>query len=211
LTSEQKLTLFDISIWNEEGSWKEWSLGDSPNHMHNQSQVFNSLLKGASPILIDIPDNRGWGKYGYAVKQGYKIVISSSSMLQSLKKSKKTWIQDALPKINIFIWTLSHGKIITRENLMKRGFHDPFNCPLCQSNNDTIQHLLWDCSFSTIVWNATYGELNHQNKVALIFKPCLGNCEKYYQGTFCGKLIFKRLWRSLPNIICWKIWLAINK
>jgi hypothetical protein len=28
LTSEQKLTLFDISIWNEDGSWKAWSLGD---------------------------------------------------------------------------------------------------------------------------------------------------------------------------------------
>jgi hypothetical protein len=42
LIVEQKLTLFDISIWNENGSWKEWSLGDVPAHMSNQAQVLIS-------------------------------------------------------------------------------------------------------------------------------------------------------------------------
>jgi hypothetical protein len=41
-----------------------------------------------------------------------------------LNKMEKNWIQDTLPKINIFIWSLAHGKILTSENMMKRGFHD---------------------------------------------------------------------------------------
>jgi hypothetical protein len=64
----KKLTLFDISIWNENGSWKEWSLGDIPAHMYNQAQVLISLLKGEAPILRDILDSHGWGTNGYSVK-----------------------------------------------------------------------------------------------------------------------------------------------
>jgi hypothetical protein len=132
-------------------------------------------------------------------------------VIQTSTKWKNIWSQDALPKINIFIWSLAHGKILTGENLMKRGFHGPFICPLCQNSQDTIQHLFWDCPFSTTVWNVAYGDLTHQIRWPSYLKPCLGNWEKYYQGTFRGKPIFKRLWRSLPKYICWQIWLARNK
>jgi hypothetical protein len=33
LMAKQKCTLFDISTWNENGSWKEWSLGCVPAHV----------------------------------------------------------------------------------------------------------------------------------------------------------------------------------
>jgi hypothetical protein len=69
LIAEKKLTLFDISLWNEDGSWKEWSLRDVPTHMFNQAQVLISLLKVEATILRDIPDSRGWETYGYSVKE----------------------------------------------------------------------------------------------------------------------------------------------
>jgi hypothetical protein len=47
---EHKITLFNISSWNEDGSWKAWSLGDTPIHLQNQVQLLISLLKGASPL-----------------------------------------------------------------------------------------------------------------------------------------------------------------
>jgi hypothetical protein len=159
LIAEHKSTLFDISTWNENGSWKEWSLGGVPTHMSSQAQILFSTLKGAAPILRDIPDSRGWGTNGYSVKEGYNMLLSSLRVLQNSTKWKNVWSQDSLPKINIFIWSLAHGKILTGENLMKRGFHGPFNCPLCQTSQDTIQHLFWDCPFSTTVWNVAFGDL----------------------------------------------------
>ena len=129
----------------------------------------------------------------------------------TLAKWKNVRSQNTLPKINIFIWSLAHGKILMGENLQKRGFHDPFTCALCQRDQDTIQHLFWDCSFSKKIWNVLYKEMNQQVRWPSYLNSCLGHWERYYQGTFRGKPIFKRLWKSLPNYVCWQIWLARNR
>jgi len=148
--------------------------------MFNQAQVLISLLKVEATILRDILDSRGRGTYGYLVKELYNTLLSSLRVLHPSTKWKNIWIQDSLPKINIFIWSLAQGKILTGENLMKRGFHCPFICPLCQNSQDTIQHLFWDYPFSTTFWNVAYGDLNHQIRWPSQLKPYLGNWEKYY-------------------------------
>jgi hypothetical protein len=43
-------------------------VGHIPAQLSNQDQVLTSILKGETPILRDIRDNRGWGTYGYSVK-----------------------------------------------------------------------------------------------------------------------------------------------
>jgi hypothetical protein len=111
-----------------------------PTHMSNQAQIMSSSLKGATPILRDTPDNRGWGTNGYLVKYGYNMLLFTLRVFQNSTKWKNVWSQESLPKINIFIWS-THGKILTGENLMKTSFHGPFNCPLCQNSQYTIQHL----------------------------------------------------------------------
>jgi len=45
-----KRTLFDISAWNDNGSWKDWNLGNVPQHLEEQDQGLITLLKGAAPI-----------------------------------------------------------------------------------------------------------------------------------------------------------------
>jgi hypothetical protein len=51
--------------------------------MSIQDQVPISTLKGATSILRDIPDRRGWGKNGYLVKEGYNTLLSSLRVLQN--------------------------------------------------------------------------------------------------------------------------------
>jgi hypothetical protein len=211
MISEHKITLFDISSWNEDGSWKGWRLGDFPIHLQCQAHLLISFLKGAAPIHRDIQDSRGWGPVGYTVKEGYKILLANSRNLINSARWKNIWSSDALPKINIFIWTLAHGKILTGENLMKRGFHGPFTCALCQRTQESSQHLFWECTFSSKVWESVYRELIHQVRWPSNYSSCLGHWERFYQGYFHGKPIFKRLWKSLPKFVSWQIWLARNR
>jgi hypothetical protein len=77
------------------------------------------------------------------VKEGYKTLLSNSMIVHILAKWKKNWSIDALPKINIFIWSLAHRKILMGEKLMKIGFHGPFTCALYQKNEQSSQHLFW--------------------------------------------------------------------
>jgi hypothetical protein len=65
-----KHTLYDISAWNDNGSWRDWNLGDVPQHLIAQAHRLTMLLKGAAPIQKTFPDSRGWGNKGYSVKEG---------------------------------------------------------------------------------------------------------------------------------------------
>jgi hypothetical protein len=94
---------------------------------------------------------------------------------------------------------------------MKRGFHGPFTCALCQRNQDSILHLFWECPFSIKVWEFVYREINHQIRWLSNFIPFLGHWEIYYQGSFHREPIFKILWKSMPKFVCWNIWIARNR
>jgi hypothetical protein len=159
-------------------------IGWCPRSHENQAQILFSFLKGATPILRDTPDSRGWGTTGYLVKYGYNTLLYTLRVFKNSTKWKNVWSQDSLPKTNFFIWSLTHGKILTGENLMKIGFHGHFNCPLCQISQDNIQHLFWDYPFSRKVWNMAFGDLSRQIRWPSDPNPSLGNWEKYYQGSF---------------------------
>jgi len=78
-------------------------------------------------------DMRGWGSCIdlYTTDQGYNVFSSIPSTSINPKIWKKLWKTIALPKIDIFCWTLVHGNILTSENLEKRGIEGPVICPLC--------------------------------------------------------------------------------
>jgi hypothetical protein len=57
--------LWDISIWNndERRTWKQWSILNYPNHLHNEELLLLSELQGKSPIAALTKDSRGWGAH----------------------------------------------------------------------------------------------------------------------------------------------------
>jgi hypothetical protein len=170
LIDEHKSTLYDISAWNENGSWKEWNLGGVPDHLNNQAQILFSSLKGEAPILRVTPDSRGWGTNGYSVKDGYNTLLSTLRVYQNSTKWKNIWSQDSLPKINFFIWSLSHGKILTGENLMKRGFHGPFIYPLVPKQSRQHSSPLLELPFFANSLECGLWRSVQKNKMALCSK-----------------------------------------
>ena len=65
---------------------------------------------------------------------------------------KKVWHPDSIPKVNSFIWLLLHNKLLTVENLRKRGILGPSQCALCNSAEETSSHLFLQCEVSKIAW-----------------------------------------------------------
>jgi hypothetical protein len=85
--------------------------------------------------------------------------VSDSNILPS-SKWKKIWHPDDIPKINIFNWILTHGRILTRENLEKRGVSGPYRCALCKEAKETSSHLFLECPFTKVVWNSLLQDMN---------------------------------------------------
>jgi hypothetical protein len=46
------------------------------------------------------------------------------------------------PRVHIFLWLLSHNKLMTRDNLLKRKMNKPMCCIFC-SKDESIVHLLF--------------------------------------------------------------------
>jgi hypothetical protein len=52
------------------------------------------------------------------------------------------------PKCWLFAWTSLHKRIITANNLSKRGWRNDAICKLCRSNPETPTHPCKDCPFT---------------------------------------------------------------
>jgi hypothetical protein len=148
--------MFDISVWSSNGAWSGWSIEDYPPPLSNQVCAFFQALKGANPVHLQVQDSRGWGVKGYYVKEGYRELLLQNSLLPKSSWWSNIWSTDGIPKINMFCWILAHGKTLTEDNLLKRGFQGPFCCVLCANNFETTQHLFLDCTFSRQVWLVVY-------------------------------------------------------
>ena len=48
----------------------------------------------------------------------------------------------------LFLWTAAWGRILTHDNLMRRGFSLVSCCCMCQCRGETVAHLLLHCDFA---------------------------------------------------------------
>jgi hypothetical protein len=92
-----------------------------------------------------------WTQDGqYTTQSAYKIQFMGRQKKISLRN---IWTAKTEPKIKIFTWILLQYKILTANNLAKRGWpHDP-QCKLCNSCLETPTHLCLECNYTREVWN----------------------------------------------------------
>jgi len=120
------------------------------------------------------------------------------------------WKSEALPKIKFFTWTLLKGKILTAENLQKRGINGPSYCPNCCGAEETMHHLFVDCPYAVDCWKNLFliDKLpwNAQQSIGEVILAWKKSCPWGSKGSN----LVKRVWNTLPYTMLWSIWLARN-
>ncbi|KAG9442794.1 hypothetical protein H6P81_018648 [Aristolochia fimbriata] len=85
--------------------------------------------------LIWTPSTEGC----FSVSSGYMSQVQDTQS----HISSKAWSLSAPPKVQFFIWSALHEKILTREMLSRRGIPIPSQeRPLCEEHIESIHHLL---------------------------------------------------------------------
>jgi hypothetical protein len=79
---------------------------------------------------------------------------------------KAMWDWNVPLKIKLFTWLVVENKILSWENLQRRGFSGPGICTLCKLNEETTQHLFLDCAFMVEVWRKLKSTLNYSGSWA---------------------------------------------
>eukprot|EP00253_Pinus_taeda_P015197 PITA_15197 len=204
-----------ISIWDDRIMGSE-ARGSLPNFGPLQRWMKEANLK----TLYDISlwdqncwkdDKFVWDPNGgcYTVEEGYRA-LQNASAINNWPLHKVAWRVECLPKVKLFNWTLLHGKILTAENLRKKGIHGPSICCMCREEEESSCHLFIECPFARSCWNLITSPLNIgdlANQITLLQK----SWGKSFPQSSKRKNLATRMWNSIPSNLCWQIWIARNK
>jgi hypothetical protein len=109
---------------------------------------------------------------------------------------RKLWNWECPQKIKLFSSLLIEDKLLTWNNLLKRGWQGPRLCLLCRGNEETGLHLFVQCPFTVSIWN----------KITIHFKLVFGWMGSIVLECFDYWLRRNSACSSLPTLICWYIW-----
>ena len=143
-------------------------------------------------------------------------VFSAKSVTMELNKIRAAAHHDAIRgiwrglvphRIEVFVWLALLGKINTRGKLASIGIIPIENntCPLCLHEEETSDHLLLHCSFSSQLW------LWWCNlwQISWCFPRTLREAFNQWQWPK-NTTFFKKVWMAVFFIISWSLWKERN-
>lgn len=70
---------------------------------------------------------------------------------------KKVWLKGVPSKVSYCLWTAARNRILTHNNLQRRGFAVVSQCVLCGCAYEDTEHIFGGCDLSKQVWNYFVG------------------------------------------------------
>ncbi|KAL2926122.1 hypothetical protein RDABS01_001197 [Bienertia sinuspersici] len=138
----------DHRAWNKEVIWS----------FFNEEEA-RAIL--AIPLSASLPsDSLFWwpNKNGeYTVKSGYWLAKQGSQMPRSDPGSEnklwsKIWNLNGPPKLRHFLWQACKGSLPVMERLRHRHITMNAMCPICNEEEETIIHAIFECSNVREIW-----------------------------------------------------------
>jgi hypothetical protein len=134
------------------------------------------------------------------VKNVYTALSKKLWPLQIVGWRKHLWSWDLPYKIKLFTWLVVENKLLTWENLQKRGWIGPSICPLCLLEEETGLHLFVHCSFAQNLWQL----------ITANYSLNTNWCGNSISGCFDTWTKQEKYFVFLPSLVCWYIWLERN-
>ncbi|WVZ55719.1 hypothetical protein U9M48_006344 [Paspalum notatum var. saurae] len=151
-----------------------------------------------------VPDQFRWRFFHsgqYSCRSAYQAFFLGAIKFGPWKSIWKSW---APLRCKIFIWLALKNRCWTADRLAKRGLPHPAICPLCDQEQETVQHLLISRVFSHEIWTIVLSNLGMQ---ALSPQPDGKSFSGWWSGAVnqVPKEVKKGL-NSLIILVAWEIW-----
>ena len=105
------------------------------------------------------------------------------------------------------MWLIHHKKILTWENLVKRGLSGPSRCHLCEGHEEMINHLLDGFPYSTGLWDQVATLYRQTNRVREDIQVTL----RSWRVQYTDNEIVNLYWGLTPGFVIWEIWKEIKR
>ena len=127
---------------------------------------------------------------GFSVRHMYRKLMFSPPLDFP---SRSIWNPIVPPKLGFFAWEASWGKVLTLDQLKRRGIPLVNRCFLCEENEETIDHLLIHCSRAKMLWDL----LLAITEANWLFPRTVRQLLLAWQSVSVGKKR-KRVWMAAP-------------
>ncbi|XP_042952153.1 uncharacterized protein LOC122289242 [Carya illinoinensis] len=106
------------------------------------------------------------------------------------------------------VWkpSASIGRILTSDNLRKRGFIISDWCYMCKCDGESVDHLLLHCEVARSLWHDVFSRVG----VAWVMPRSVRDLMCCWKGIRENAQI-AAVWKMIPHCIMWCVWLERNK
>ena len=178
-------------------SLNDWEIGEMVRFLqilHDQ----NFRPTGEDMLLLkEVKEKR------FSVQAMYKCYDSSPAFDFPYHS---IWNSVVRPKIGIFTWEATWGKVLTLDNLKHRGMVFANRCFLCEEGEETINHLLIHCRSAKMLWDLLLSIVG----ISWEFPSSALYTLLAWQGVAVGKKR-EKIWTAAPMCLFWTLWCARNR
>lgn len=114
------------------------------------------------------------------------------------------WHKHYIPRYSFILWLAMHKRLPTSELLRAHSNHIHSYCPLCNSALETLEHLFFSCSYSSVVITAVMAVGNWSN-VPVDLENLIGFIEQ-----FQGRKMHLEILKLILATPLYKIWGSRN-
>lgn len=91
----------------------------------------------------------------YSVKSGYRMwqEINTQQLPHADSSGwRKIWKMQIPTKVKYFLWRFCRNNIPVRATLQRRHITVPLTCPMCNTDEEHLFHVFFDCEFASQCW-----------------------------------------------------------
>jgi len=150
-------------------------------------------------------DRAGWTlskRRIFEVKSFYKALVCHET---TSFPWKSIWRVKALKRVAFFVWTAVLGKILTHDNLRRRGIVVVEWCVMCKKHGESVDHLLLHCDVAWIVWSSFYRLFG----VEWVMPSSVVDLLSAW-GTLLVRGPVHRIWKQVHLCVLWGLWRERN-
>ena len=115
----------------------------------------------------------------------------------------KVWVQ---PKVSFFAWEATLGKVLTLDQIQKRGRSLASRCFLWHIEEESIDCFFVHCVKTRVLWELLFTLF----KVSWVPSLSIREALLGWHSSFLGKK-WRKVWRAGPLCLFWTVWKVRNR
>ena len=116
-------------------------------------QKFGTLERGTSAGPLLSQDLLTTGSLKRCQVSFYFFMVLKYAPREWTSCHRLVWNPVVPPKTGVFAWEAAWGKVLTLNQLKRRGMTFANRCFMCEEEDETIDHLLIHCKIAKMLWD----------------------------------------------------------